>query len=346
VANLVGLQDPERLRAGLRALCCGNARDWTRFDALFDAYWHDSRAATRTRIQGGAGRTAPAQPRTGAGASTRALADEPGRGDPAEAKPEGPQGGASAEETTATQDFQALVGEAQRAAMEERVEALARRLRRLRIRRERLQRTGRRLHLRGTLRANLAYGGDPRRRVYRARQRRPPRLLLITDVSRSMALYSLFFLRFARGLVTTAGAVEAFAIHTRLVPVTEALRQPDTHRVRERLALYSAGWSGGTRLGESLATLNRDYGRRVNRRTLVILVSDGLDTGEPGDLARQLAILRGRARRLVWLNPLLGRPGYEPRSGGMRAALPYIDLFAPAHNLESIAALEPALAEL
>jgi uncharacterized protein with von Willebrand factor type A (vWA) domain len=84
----------------------------------------------------------------------------------------------------------------------------------------------------------------------------------------------------------------------------------------------------------------------LNGRTVLVLVSDGLDTGEPAELARQLAGIRGRCRRIVWLNPLLGRPGYEPRTGAMLAAMPHLDLFAPAHNLESLAALEPALAEV
>jgi len=118
------------------------------------------------------------------------------------------------------------------------------------------------------------------------------------------------------------------------------------YTVTQSLALISQGWSGGTRLGESLAHFNRDYGRLLNGGTSVILVSDGLDTGEPAELGRQLAALRGRCRRLIWLNPLLGRPGYEPRTGAMLAALPHLDLFAPAHNLQSLAALEPALAEL
>jgi uncharacterized protein with von Willebrand factor type A (vWA) domain len=99
-------------------------------------------------------------------------------------------------------------------------------------------------------------------------------------------------------------------------------------------------------LGPSLAVFNRDYGRLLNRRTVVIVLSDGLDSGEPAELGRQVAAIRGRCRRLVWLNPLLGRPGYEPRTGGMLAALPHVDLFAPAHSLQSLAALEPVLAEL
>jgi uncharacterized protein with von Willebrand factor type A (vWA) domain len=161
-----------------------------------------------------------------------------------------------------------------------------------------------------------------------------------------MSMYSLLFLRFARGLVTAFRDAAAFACHTRLVPITEALRQPDRQRLAERLALLSLGWSGGTRLGESLAAFNREHGRLLSRRSVVIIVSDGLDTGAPERLGAELAAIRRRARRVIWLNPLLGRPGYEPRTGAMQAALPHLDLFAPAHDLRSLAALEPVLAEL
>jgi uncharacterized protein with von Willebrand factor type A (vWA) domain len=107
------------------------------------------------------------------------------------------------------------------------------------------------------------------------------------------------------------------------------------------------GWSGGTRIGESLAAFNRRYAAALlNRRAVVVIVSDGFDTGPPERLAAELAALRRRARRLVWLNPVLGRAGYRPVARGMAAALPHVDLFAPAHNLASLAALEPYLAAL
>jgi len=116
--------------------------------------------------------------------------------------------------------------------------------------------------------------------------------------------------------------------------------------VRESLALISLGWSGGTRIGESLQRFAQDYATRMNSRTVFIIVSDGLDTGEPALLARQLANIQRHCRKVVWLNPLLGREGYEPKTGAMLAALPHIDVFAPAHNLQSLLALEPLLSSL
>ena len=115
----------------------------------------------------------------------------------------------------------------------------------------------------------------------------------------------------------------------------------------ERLAVMAAGWSGGTRIGDCLATFNRHYApRMLGSRSIVVILSDGFDTGPPELIGRELAAIKRRAKRLVWLNPLAGWRGYEPTASGMKAALPHIDLFAPAHNLKSLMALEPYLAKL
>jgi uncharacterized protein with von Willebrand factor type A (vWA) domain len=116
--------------------------------------------------------------------------------------------------------------------------------------------------------------------------------------------------------------------------------------MRDSLTLISQGWSGGTRIGECLGSFNDEYARLLNSRSLVVIVSDGLDTGEPERLVQELANIKGRCRKLIWLNPLLGRNGYEPRTRSMLAALPQLDLFAPAHNLRSLQALEPVLTGL
>jgi uncharacterized protein with von Willebrand factor type A (vWA) domain len=125
------------------------------------------------------------------------------------------------------------------------------------------------------------------------------------------------------------------------------LRDRDVARAVDRLSLMAQGIGGGTRIGESLATFNRWHVRRtVNSRTAIMIVSDGYDTGEPAQLAAEMRRLRRHCRRIIWLNPLIGWNDYSPLARGMQAALPYIDLFAPAHNLESLAALEPYLARI
>ena len=159
--------------------------------------------------------------------------------------------------------------------------------------------------------------------------------------------YSLFFLRFILGVLDNFRQAEAFVFHTRLVHISESLKERNAEKALERMTLISQGWSGGTKIGESLEAFNRQHAARVlNSRSVVMVVSDGYDTGDPEKLGEALAKLRKRCKRIVWLNPMIGWSGYEPVAGGMAAALPYIDLFAPAHNLESLAALEPYLAKL
>ena len=159
-----------------------------------------------------------------------------------------------------------------------------------------------------------------------------------------MSAYSFFYLRLARALSTELADVHCFIFHTRLTGVAAALRDPDPWRSQEKLHLLSAGWAGGTRIGECLRDFNRDAGTRLlNSRSAVIIVSDGYDTGEPELLDEALATLRRRARRLVWLNPLLGQPGFRPESRGMRAALPHLDLLAPGADLESVERVLPRL---
>ena len=140
---------------------------------------------------------------------------------------------------------------------------------------------------------------------------------------------------------------EAFVFHTRLAHVSPSLRDRDVTRAVDKLALMAQGIGGGTRIGESLATFNRWHARRViNSRTAVMIVSDGYDTGEPERLGEEMRRMRRRCRRIIWLNPLIGWRDYSPQARGMQAALPYVDLFAPAHNLQSLAELEPYLARI
>jgi uncharacterized protein with von Willebrand factor type A (vWA) domain len=153
--------------------------------------------------------------------------------------------------------------------------------------------------------------------------------------------------RFLHGIVDAFREAEAFVFHTRLAHVSDSLRDRNVARAVDRLSLMAQGIGGGTRIGESLATFNRWHAKRViNSRTAVMIVSDGYDTGAPEKLGAEMRILRRRCKRIVWLNPLIGWDNYTPQARGMQAALPYVDLFAPAHNLDSLAALEPYLARI
>jgi len=222
----------------------------------------------------------------------------------------------------------------------------ARLLKPLRLRREARAQRGRRLDLPGTIRRSIASGGTPFRLAWKDPRRVQPRLVLLIDVSRSMAPYSFFYLRLARALAAERTDTHSFIFHTRITAVSQALHDPDPWRAQERLHLIAQGWAGGTRIGDSLAQFNREHAPRVvHSRTAVVVMSDGYDTGDPVRLSDELARLKRRARRIVWLNPLAARPGYAPVCQGMQAALPHLDLLAPGADLASIRAVLPALIE-
>jgi hypothetical protein len=188
--------------------------------------------------------------------------------------------------------------------------------------------------LRRSIRANLMKGEILELR-WRERRRRKVRLVLICDVSGSMDLYSRFLLQFLYALQNVFGRVETFTFATRLTRITEQLKGPSYRLALQRLTQVK-DWSGGTRIGDSLREFNRQWGHLLDRRTIVLLLSDGWDTGEPEDLAAEMLALKRRAGRVIWLNPLLGNPSYEPLTRGMAAALPLVDHFAAAHNLASL----------
>jgi uncharacterized protein len=201
--------------------------------------------------------------------------------------------------------------------------------------------------LRRTIHRNISHGGDLIDLVWRRRKSKPLRLVILLDASGSMELYTSFFLRFIHGVAAAFLHSEIFIFHTRLVHVSEAMRDRNVVRAIERLSLLVQGIGSGTKIGESLVAFNRWHARRVlHSHSCVMIMSDGYDTGEPAVLEAAMRGLRRRCRRIVWLNPLIGWDGYTPMARGIRAALPYVDLFAPAHNLASLAALEPYLARI
>jgi uncharacterized protein len=197
--------------------------------------------------------------------------------------------------------------------------------------------------LRQTVRASLRTGGDPFERHWREPGERPRPLVLVCDVSGSMEPYARMLLAYMQACVAARRRVEAFVFGTRLTRVTSELRGRDPDRALQRAAGATQDWSGGTRIGEALATLNREHGRRVGRGAVVVLLSDGWDRGEPEELEREMARLSRCAQRLIWLNPLKAMPEYRPLTRGMRAALPYVDDFMAGNSLASLEELADAL---
>jgi uncharacterized protein with von Willebrand factor type A (vWA) domain len=190
--------------------------------------------------------------------------------------------------------------------------------------------------LRRTIRASLRTGGDPFERHWREPAQRPRPLVLVCDVSGSMEPYARMLLQYLQACVAARRRVEAFVFGTRLTRVTGELAGRDPDRALDRAAGAAADWSGGTRIGDALATLNREHGRRLGRGAIVVLLSDGWDRGDPRQLGREMARLGRCAYRLIWLNPLKASPDYEPLTRGMQAALPHVDHFLAGNSLASL----------
>ena len=199
--------------------------------------------------------------------------------------------------------------------------------------------------LRATTRLSLRQGGELLERRWRAPTERARRLVLVLDVSGSMAAYARMLLQYVQACVAARARVEAFAFGTRLTRVTRELSGLDPDLALERAAARVADWSGGTRIGASLATLNREHGRRIGRGAFVVLLSDGWDRGDPVELATEMARLRRCAHRVVWLNPLAADPRYEPLTRGMRAALPHVDRLMPGNSIQSLEELAELMEE-
>jgi len=251
----------------------------------------------------------------------------------------------SEEELLREKDFGAYT-DAERALARKLLARIAQRSPKRRSRRTVPTRRRRETHdLRATVRASLRHGGELFERRYREHALRPRRLVLICDVSGSMAPYSRMLLQYMQACVTARTRVEAFVFGTRLTRVTRELRGRDSDRALARASAAVTDWSGGTRIGEALADLNRVHGRRIGRGSMVILLSDGWDRGEPELLAEEMARLARTAHRVIWLNPLAADPRYEPLTRGMQAALPHVDRLLPGNSIASLDALAELMEE-
>jgi uncharacterized protein len=339
------LSDRHEVYLGLRALLVTRPEEAAAFDRCFEAFWRTRSAAdevaealTGPSVPG----EAPEAPGETQGARKERLELE-GWGEEDGAEDGGEPLGvpvASEMEALATRDFSTFNPDQLDEVLRLTVQIARRLARRVSRRRRPVRRRGR-VDLRRTLRANLTKGEIIDLR-YRQRKRRKVRLVLLCDVSGSMDLYSRFLLQFLFALQHVFSRVETFTFSVHLTRVTEYLRARSYREVLRRLQDVR-DWSGGTRIGESLAEFNRHWTHLVDRRTIVILLSDGWDTGDPEVLATELLRIKRRAGRVIWLNPLLGNPSYQPLTRGMAAALPLVDHFAAAHNLAALRELADRL---
>ncbi|MFN8571546.1 MAG: VWA domain-containing protein [Gemmatimonadaceae bacterium] len=326
--------DREDVRLGLRSALILQREQYQLFDDTFDEVW------------GGGGQRAKAPP----GSSSKTVTSTP----PTQPRPQsavtmanwmkGPQGAheervpvrqPSDRESLGSRDFSSF-GNEQAAAFERLARRIARRLSLRPSRRWEAAARGTRIDMRRTIRGSLRTGGDVVSLEWRRRKIRRTKLVAVCDVSGSMELYARFLLQFLHALQNTFANIETFVFSTRLTRTTDVLRHARWAEALSGIARNVTDWSGGTRIGASLAQFASAWLSLVDRRTVVLVLSDGWETGDPAILGDAMRTLHARAGRVIWLNPLMGSSDFAPETRGMQAALPHLDVLAPAHNIESL----------
>jgi len=350
--EVTGIQNREDFYWTLAAVFLGRREHFEVFDQAFHIFWRDPRMLERVmammlpKVYGRGEVRDENQP-----VSRVAEAMAPKRGHDEE-KPQPPEKveldanfTVSDRELLQRADFETMtnreLGEAKKLIARLRLPIPEIRTRRLSV-----DARGRRADLRATLRASLRGNSDVIPLRFRSPRREHPPLIVLCDISGSMSRYSRMFLHFLHALTNDRDRVHTFVFGTRLTNITRYLRHRDVDVALSGVAQAVADWSGGTRIGGCLKEFNLRWSRRVlGQNAVVLLISDGLDRDLGADLDEAMERLHKSCRKLLWLNPLLRFEGFEPRATGVRAMLPHVDAFLPAHNIDSLIALSRALSE-
>lgn len=346
VISLLAIADPFEPLAfywQLRSLLCCDREQWRRFEAFYGAWFYPQDTELSELSERMGGEEGLAASTGGKGSGMRYLS-ELQTAQQMVAPADEAKGGGSAQESLSMTDFRFVFDRAEQRELALWLDRLARRIRRRLIRRHRIANRAKVLDYRRTTRRALPLGGEAMRLCFKQKRKRLPRLVLLLDVSQSMDVYTKFFMRFAMGVSGVFQETDVYAFHTRLIHLGDVLQEQQVGRLEARLTSLSKGWLGGTRIAASLQEFNQQYLRRtVHNRTIVMVFSDGYDTAASGELAQQLALISARARKVLWLHPLLARPGGPKLDPGLRHALPHIDALLPAHSLQALAELETHL---
>jgi len=345
--------DPSDARLALKSVCAGSFDDAVQFDLLFDAFW-----MTEGRVR----HKIVTSDKTSTPQDTRSSRTDDTRQSAGQGKIHAPENAGDGEETYADgtgrlvassannlmkKDLRELVSGDDIRAAEIVAIRLGKALRYRRSRRRKAARKGRQIDLRRTIRHSLSTGGEPLRLSKRTRPDRPMKIVALCDVSGSMTNYARPFLAFLAGLMRADDASDAYLFHTRLVRITDALRDDDPLRALNRITLLADGFGGGSKIGANLLQFTKGYARKfVDGRSVVLVFSDGYDSDAPELIDTALSQLKRRGCKIVWLNPLKSWNDYAPVARGMAAALPHLDDFAAASTLADLAALENRLSLL
>lgn len=336
--ELIDVEDNQTFADTLQTAVCSTSDEWNSFAELFEEFWNERQSKPRPASNDH--RPASQDDSKETEALSTVFLDPPGNETPTGDRDGRAVYGASARQRLKKLDFSEVPHD-DLPALEELSLRLLRRMSLRVSRRLKVSNHAARVDLRRSIRRSISHGGEPIVLAFKSRKPRKTRLVIFLDISGSMNSYSLFLMRFAYALQSCFKHVDTFLFSTDVTAISDLLRSRHLPEALRALSQRPAGWSGGTKIGESLRQFNDLHGRKLlSRETVFIVLSDGWDTGEPEFLARQMRTIKRRVKSMVWLNPLLGLKEYQPLTRGMAAALPYVDVFAPAHNLESLLALE------
>ncbi len=336
----ISLHNRSDFYAAARATLVSRYDDLETFDEVFRAFWArpilpDDMTLTDTDAGG--------DPDLDVQADVNEVVDTADLQEEAEGEGESEEVGYSPDEALMGKDLAAMSDreiEQARKVIHEIVNIIANRRSRRRVPENR----GAELDFRRTWRRNALYGSDGVELMMKRRRIKKTKLMLLCDVSGSMDCYSRFLIRFIYALKREIRDVEVGVFSTRMTAISRLLKTKGIEESLVEVADTVHDWAGGTDIGGCLREFNDQFARdMLHSRTVMIIVSDGWDRGDPDLMRQEMARLRKRVHKLMWLNPLLGTPGYQPLCLGMKTALPYLDYFLPAHNLESLIQLARTL---
>jgi len=349
-ADLVDVAEKQDFRALLRSNLISQKEDFPVFDMVFDCFWREQsyeRVPMETlEIQG-----TPSESGAEEGGDEEGLEEAVAEASAQENVPlenleEFSIPTYSPQELLNRKDFSEMGVEESR-AIARAILLIATKIATQISRRKKIGRKGNTVDPRWTMRKSMKYGGEIVELVNRKRRIKKTKVVLLCDVSGSMDCYSRFLIQFMYGLQNELWGVETFVFSTSLSRITHLIRTKDIGNALEKISGTILGWSGGTNIGRSLHTFNRNFApSMVTHRSVVVIISDGWDRGDVSLLEREMQDLKRRCKKVIWLNPLLASDNYEPLCKGMQAALPYLDLFLSVHNVNSLVALGRTLQKM
>jgi len=334
-ANLGLIGNKISFKYALRSICCGHADDIKNFNYLFEAYWGDISETRHGKL------TLKSEVRVDdSPPGTLILMGQTDKKDNDPEKEAKSMAGAHILERLRVTDL-TKIQDIESDFFEELAHRLWKQMSYRLKRRMKAGSQGRTIDFNKTIRKSISRGGWTNEIAFKQKKIEKKRLVMLLDVSGSMDKYSFFLLKFIYILKKYFEKIEAFTFSTRLVRVTRMLEGRNIDQSLKLISREVKSWSSGTKIGECLKDFNIIYSKQIlSRSSIVIILSDGLDTGDPGLLSKSIENIKLRTKQLIWLNPLKGTDGYEPVQKGMASALPYVDQFQSARNLDSLLELE------